>query len=486
VNLAPARQEIESDWALWLATLFPADVALPFADFHIDFWEAMWAVRSGHRPRSRIECWFRGAGKTSHQELATVALAARGWARYGLWVERTQDLADDKVANIADRLESSLFGVFYPEHADRRVGKYGQSRGWRRNRVTTRGGFTLDAAGLDRAIRGVKQAEVRPNLIVIGDIDQPSDTTLLIERHETKLSRGILPARSPGALVIYAQNLVHEAGVMARLLDRRADYLGEATRVGPIPAVVDLAYERRGRRYVVTEGQASWPEGFPLEAIEAELSAGAGPTAFLAEYQHQIADATGPVFGHLDFDAVRLSKVPTLDLIIVRIDPAVEGDADSAQGVACGGIARDGRIVVLSGYEGRCGPQEAVRIGIRAALAHGADEVGIETVQGGRVWESAWREAIMAEGKEARRLRFVPGKPGTRVSKTARVAEMLPDLETGALRIAQGTHHVIEAALKRFPAKPNDLADAVHAVWNYLRKGDMNAQATVPSGRLPE
>lgn len=477
-------EEIESDWVLWLATLFPGDVSLPFSTFHAGFWEWLWTIPQQTRAEA-IEAWARDTGKTTTLELACVRMAVTG-RRYGLYVSRTQDQADGKVENVGAKFaESDLFALFYPEHADRKVTKYGHSAGWRRNRLRTSGGFTLDAAGLDRAIRGLKVEEDRPDLIVIDDIDEHTDSLAVIGKYERRLSRSILPARSRGAVVIFMQNLIHENGVMARLLDRRSDYLRSARRVGPIPAVNDLAYEQEGNRYHITAGTPTWPGGFDLDRAEQELNA-SGPSAFLAEYQHEPQDILGDIFGQFDFTPLRISRdeLPPLDSCIVRVDPAVEGDGESGQGCCVVGRDRAGIVYFMSGYEGRSGPLEAIRTGIRMAVAEKAHEVGIEDVQGKRTWESVWREAVMAEGEAARGLQMVRvGVQG--LSKPERVSQMVTDFELGRVRIVEGTHHIMEAALKRFPGKPNDLVDAMWHGWDALRRGGV-ASATTTSAVLPE
>ena len=49
---------------------------------------------------------------------------------------------------IAGMLESKQGAGYYSEMATRKVGKYGNSRGWRRNRLRTEH-FTIDGMGLD-------------------------------------------------------------------------------------------------------------------------------------------------------------------------------------------------------------------------------------------------------------------------------------------------------------------------------------------------
>ena len=158
-------------WREWLGTLFPSYVEHPMAEHHDEFWEHIWSTRVDSAPRSFCSILPRGGGKTTTAELACTALGVSGSRRYAWYVSETQDKADKNIENIAVQLESEQIERYYPRHANRKVGKYGASRGWRKNRLRTAGGFTIDAVGLDTAARRLKVEEQRPNLIVLDDVD---------------------------------------------------------------------------------------------------------------------------------------------------------------------------------------------------------------------------------------------------------------------------------------------------------------------------
>lgn len=122
---------------------------------------------------------------STSSELAVVALAARRKRRYGIYVSETQDQADDHVANVAAMLESPAIELAYPDLGERLMGKFGTSKGWRRNRIRTKTGFTLDAMGLDSAARGVKLEDQRPDLMCheVGTPIRDGNWSGLVENH---------------------------------------------------------------------------------------------------------------------------------------------------------------------------------------------------------------------------------------------------------------------------------------------------------------
>lgn len=167
-----------------------------------DLWSYVWALDRGVRPSAFIAVWFRGGTKSTSCELAVAALAAMRKRRYALYVCATQDQADDHVANIATMFESPRFAVIYPKAASRKLSRYGHSRGWRRNRLRTASGFTIDAIGLDTAARGAKMEEDRPDVMILDDLDEENDDKRAVDKKIRALTRKLLPAGSDDLAVL--------------------------------------------------------------------------------------------------------------------------------------------------------------------------------------------------------------------------------------------------------------------------------------------
>jgi hypothetical protein len=282
-----------TEWREWLAALFPQHVRFPFADRHIAFWEWVWSIELESSPRPFIAIWPRGGAKSTSAELAVAALGLRGKRKYVLYVRETQEQADKSVANIAALLESKAVATYYPDHADRMVSKFGNSRGWRRNRLRTAGGLTVDAIGLDTAARGVKVEEQRPDLEIYDDIDDKHDSAGATARKIKTITTSLLPAGSSNAATLGIQNLIIPDGVFSRLADGRADFLTERIVSGPYPAVHDLTTEKVEDEEtgtvqdIITGGEASW-QGQDLDVCQHDINK-FGLAAFLQECQHDVS-----------------------------------------------------------------------------------------------------------------------------------------------------------------------------------------------------
>lgn len=499
--LIASRDRLESDYMEWLRGLFRRYITdrrtgeeVPFAERHHEVWRWVWSIRPGVRPRPFLAIWPRGGGKSTAAELAVVAMAARGARRYALYVSGIQDQADAHVTNIASLLESPAVAAVYPDLASRMVGKYGHSRGWRRNRLRTRAKFTVDALGLDTAAaRGIKIEEQRPDLIVIDDLDGEHDSLATTRKKIRTLTRKILPAGSADLAVLFVQNLIIPHGIAARLAGvagEPADFLADRIVSGPHRALDGMAYEQERRpdgsyRFVIVAGTPTWA-GQDLATCQAMIDT-YGITAFLHECQQEVQEQPGGIFSHLTYSHVDPDDVPPLIRTVVAVDPAVSDPEESpdadCHGVHVDGLGENGKIYRLFSWEERATPRDALAKALHKCGEYRADALVVETDQGGVLWKLEL-QALLGEMKGQlgrlygmRRLpRLVFRKAGAEGPKTHRAQQMLADYERGRFYHVLGTHHVLEAALFRFPRKPLDLVDAAYWAWHELaRTGGVGA-----------
>lgn len=334
--------ELETEpWHNWLAAVVPSVCTAPFAPHHSEFWEWLWAIEPGQQPAEAfVGVWARGGAKSSSAEAGCVALGCRRRRFYVLYVCGTQDQADDHVGNIAALLEHDAVALWYPGMADRLLGKFGNSKGWRRNRIRTASGFTVDALGLDTAARGVKLENERPDLIVLDDVDDALDSPAVVARKITAITAKLLPAGAADTAVIAIQNLVHRHGVFARLVDGRARFLARRRVSGPIPAVRNLVtvhepHDGKPRDRVVS-GEPTWA-GQSLDVVQGQVDLWGLP-AFRAEAQHEVGGGEGALWSPDQLATVRRDSWPEMATVVVAVDPSGgSGPDNDAQGiVVCG------------------------------------------------------------------------------------------------------------------------------------------------------
>lgn len=299
-----ARGSVPSDYEGWLRAFFPSYVVADFAPHHHKFWKWVWALKPDVRPATvPVLLWPRGGAKSTSVEMACAAVAARQTRRYVLYVSGKQAQADDHVGNVAGLLESTRLGQWYPELGERKLNKFGSSQGWRRNRIRTASGFTIDALGLDVAARGVKLDEQRPDWIVFDDVDDTSDSLETIQKKVVAITQKILPAEAPNAAASFVQNLVHYESIasqLAGLASTDADFLADRDVSGPHPAIIGLKTERipGTLKYRIIAGTPTW-EGQDVATCEQQINRW-GLRSFLAEAQHERTPPEGQAFPEFD------------------------------------------------------------------------------------------------------------------------------------------------------------------------------------------
>jgi len=298
-------------------------------------------------------------------------------------------MADTSVGNIQKMLESNAVERFYPAHGQPEVGKYGNRRGWRRQRLRTKGGFTVDALGLDAAARGAKVDEARPDLIILDDIDDKHDTRAATQKKLQTLKDTVLPMTSDsGAAVIAIQNLVIAHGVFARLADGRANFLQRRIVDGPHPAVSGLETEKRQDpktgtwRDVIVEGEPTW-EGQDLSDCQARIDR-SGLASVIRECQNDVSEREGALWSSDQLEAVRTGPdaVPTMQRIVVGVDPS--GGTDEI-GIMVVGKGPGGMVYVLDDrtQPGAAGPNNWGRAVRQAFDDWRASKIVVEANYGG-------------------------------------------------------------------------------------------------------
>lgn len=316
------HEELEADFHLWLYTLFPEHMggATPtaLAPYHEEFWRWVEALPT---PR-----------------------------KYALYVSDTQDQADQHVSNIAEMLTSAIFAAVYPLMARRQLTKFGATAGWRRNRLRTASGYTVDAAGLLTGIRGARVGTQRPDVIGFDDLDDTMDSPTVTERKERNLTRSIIPAQGDGCVFIGAQNLVVRGGIFTKLADGTADYLRDRVVSGPHPALLnfDRARDLRERpdgTYQLIGGTPTWRNRAFVEGLINTY----GPDSFMVECQHELSSLTGLVFGTFDplLHEYRYKALPQFESFFGGADFGGEGDTAHNSALTLVGITTHGRRVLL-------------------------------------------------------------------------------------------------------------------------------------------
>lgn len=488
-NVSPERRADTGPWTEFVPKAFGWS---NFAQRHSDLWSWAWEIEYEKPQRPFIGVWPRGGGKSASVHAMIPSLGARGVIRYVLYVSATQEQADKHVGEIANMLDNEYLDEHYPKLTQRKVNKYGQAVAWRRDRLATASGLTVDGLGLDVGARGIKFEDRRPDLIIFDDIDQEDDTVVTTDNKEDKLTRKILQTGTAKTKVLGLQNLIIPHGIFARITSGEADYLVNAEISGPEPAIEGLEYEQvstdDGYEYKITGGTPTW-DGQDVEDCEVLMNR-VGPSKFKIECQHEVEVQRSGMFDHIDYRHCDQGDVPwgQLDRIVGWLDPAVTNtDKSDCQAMQFGAVGPDYEhpsdiaIYMIYSYEQQGSPRGLLQRALLKAVELGADKVGIETDQGGDTWqdtfERAWQELVEDDSVEqvdqwTPKPAYAEDKAGRGYgSKRSRGQQMLAGYERADIIHVRGTHQVLEDALNRYDppkGRPLDLVDAGFWTWNDL------------------
>lgn len=482
----------------WLRKMYPGKVDAGFAPHHIEFWEWIWALELGVRSHPFIGVFPRGGGKSMSAELATVLVGCEEKRSYTVYVSATQDQANSHVQTVGTLLEAETIEEYYPAMGQRRIGKFGQSKGWRMDRLRTASGYTVDAIGLDTASRGLKDVDIRPDFVVLDDIDDTHDSRAVAKKKLKTLGSDILQLGSDSMTTLGIQNLIHQYSVFSMLAGEappdtdEVEILQDRQVCGPIPALRDMAYKRTEEGVTITHGEPTW-EGQDMEDCQQRVD-DVGISWFKSECQHDIEPPAGGIFDEVEYVHIEEGELPDIVKGVVAVDPAVTNtEGSDCQAIQADQLGADEKLYRRFSMERRMSPLDALKKAIWTAIKLGIQTVLVETDQGGDLWEDDYKTARSDVEEEIRewmemndldrngQLRwfgnpvrlpsFAEEKAGrSQMSKVERSQRMLRDYDRGnIIHVVGNGHDQLEAALNRFPeTKPLDLADAAYWGWDHL------------------
>lgn len=360
------------------------------------------------------------------------------------------------------------------------------SRGWKRDELRTDSGQTIIGIGMDKAIRGVKVDDIRPDLIIFDDLDGVSDTEMMTRKKTALMTQSIMPSGSPFCAYVYVQNLTCDNGIMARLRRGEVDFMSYRTLTFE-PAMLGLKTEIILRKdgppvNKITAGRPTWA-GQDRATCQHYIDTH-GLKSFLIECQHEVDRMEGAYYP-TDFLAALRAELserrndpnlqeplaiwpnedqPSLLGIAEVFEAPLRGARYVVSADEAGGLTQDGRadftvVHVLNHETGvqalawHCKEPAMYVAGVIAGLAtwynnaeviveqFGSGTALIERLQDHPVSIFKGRRGKAANNQTHNKLGFV----ATRESKADRDECLLSDLDVAAKLWREGGYSACEA-----------------------------------------
>lgn len=368
-------------WDIAAPILFPGSFSAPSCEPHKRLW--LWGdqIQLGDPQDPFFAIWSRNLAKSTSAETLIGYLLLLMRRKYCWYVSETQSSADDHVASITASLTTEENKQLFPLLKSARMDRVGEQNVWRRNRFKSKPlGITIDSVGLNSRIRGRKDEDQRPDIIVFDDIDGRHDTAETTQKKLQIISDTILPSGSTDVIYMGIQNLVSVAGVFAQIVNGELP-IKNAIIDGPIPAIQNLKLD--GDQIV--GGTAVWPERLSIEVCQRIIDdTPNGFSAFMREYQHDVEKTEGAAWTRetIHHLADGVSPPDSYDYVIVGVDPAGnKKDTSDLTGIVVAGV-KDNIGYILEDRSGRYDANEWAKIVCDLADLYHA-QILVETNQGG-------------------------------------------------------------------------------------------------------
>jgi hypothetical protein len=274
-----------------------------FSNDHARFWDHKWHVLQKLKNKQEVApgdlimliILGRGMGKSTMAEVAALMRAAVVGESYLLYVCSTDDQAREHIANIKYLIEhpDSKLAEYYPALSEPREQRKGGADTWNKDTFITKSGAIFRAKGLNSSMRGLRVGTLRPNQIILDDIDDIKDSVAVAQNKLNVIKASILPVVTDNATIDFPQNLITEHSVMNQIYTGISDALAERTVIGVTKAFTTLDVEsifdssNRIKHTILPTSKPSW-QGFDIKKAQKFLNA-SGLDTFMAEYQNELS-----------------------------------------------------------------------------------------------------------------------------------------------------------------------------------------------------
>jgi len=405
---------------------------ITFADLHLELYrQARTWLRPLTEPKAYRDAYVapRSCGKSSLVHLILpLWAAAHGHIKFIATFSDSTAQAEQHLANLRHELDTNeLLRTDFPELCQPALRADGLRVATRQDMLHQANGFVLVAKGLEAGVLGMKEGNLRPQLIILDDVEpgESNYSEYLVRKRLKTLLDVVLPLNDFARVILIgtvtmAGSIVHQLVQSVRTTEQPADWVrDERFAVHYFPPII--------QRDDGTE-RSCWPGKWTMDflaSIRHTLS-------FKKNFANEPVNESGDYWTPASFT---YGRIP-ITKAIVSIDPAVTDKRTSDYtGIAVVGYdAASKRCCVLFAKARKLQPGPALREYVLQVIEDHPEVSGvlIETNQGGDAWKAILHDMPVkvatihqSEKKEVRAARVVNHYERGRVLH----AEPLPEAE---------------------------------------------------------
>ena len=273
----------------------------PPADFHPELFDRLDAFHRRRGSRLALVAPREGAKSTIINLSYALRAAVERWEPFIILLSDSSDQANEQLSHVRAELETNaVLAADYP-------GACGPGRVWRHDRLTLPNGVVVKALGRGKRVRGRRNRQSRPSLVIFDDVESNEDVLSPRKRERAWLwaSREVIPAGDAGTNFLSVGSAIHPEAVAVKLgklpgwdartfqavhrWPERLDLWAEWERLATNLADEDRkatarAFYDANRAEMDRGAEVYWPERWSLYDLMSRR-AEVGTAAFDSEYQ---------------------------------------------------------------------------------------------------------------------------------------------------------------------------------------------------------
>ena len=343
---------------------------------------------------------------------------------------------------------------FALEENDRILADFGLRKGspWNKGFLRLADGPTVMAKGKGGSLRGRRNKQYRPDLIIVDDTmkDDESDSSQQRDKVCRWFNRTIQPLGTD-ALIVVVNTITNEDDLPSRLLND--------IKAGTKKGWVGLRFSAQVPDRDDPKGwRPLWPERYTHEDLE-RIRSNIGSLAYAIEFLSEPLNDDDRIFKPAWIQRIRTEEIPSgSDWVAYEgIDPAT-GAHDMSAVVDIRRNSRTGEVVVVSSHGKKESTESFAERLIQRYRIFRYRKAFMENV----TFQNVYRKQVISKA-EAQHVHLpLSGKAPGSASKATRLMYISPMVENGTIRFAPGNEALIDQ-LTGFPAAGyDDLCDALY------------------------
>lgn len=478
-------QSAESFARVYLSQHF----ALPGSSMHRELFGCLHRASTDRAARLVIAA-PRGHAKSTVVSLAYILWSVLyGHERFVILASATKEQAAQLLRHIKDEIESNpLIRLDFPGVVPG-SGK-GASKPWTGTRLRLPTGAEIWAVGGGQQIRGIRNRDQRPSLVVVDDLEMPEPVLSADQRSKTRdwFERTLLKVGGPGTNVVVVGTVLHYDSLLAGLLDteRSPGWISKRYRAlisepddielwGKWERIYGCSEEFEGATgsgaakafFIANEtamlkgAAALWPEREPVPDLM-EIRVREGRAAFDSEKQNEPLDPEHCLFKPESFSywddeypdiANRYMHATRTGRVVAAIDPSIGRDPRKADYTAIILLAEcydTKRLDVLVADIERRSPQETIARMVQYAEMYKLDSIAVEVNGFQQLFHDQLKDQL-----ETVKSGAVLEEVKNTSNKQQRISCLEPLVSQGRVRFSRRQTRLIEQ-MRQFPLGAHD------------------------------